>query len=176
MSTEEKKRNFFLCCICGIKIHSNRFNLGLHEKLHGSHVTKIKCAAKHCDSTLVNKSVYWRHWVDHHSELTMPDFIIYVDVPTGRGRRTRSAGRGRRTRSAGLAKEMKKVSKGGAIHATQMMMSKQATKCDVSKNDCTRRIDNNEKPNDVFTLNIENTIEDCLLRDPYYGCLNDSSV
>lgn len=154
MSTEEKKRKIFLCCFCGIRIHSTRFNLDQHEKLHGSQITKIKCAAKQCDSTLANKSIYWRHWNDKHRELTMPDFIIYVDVPAGRSRRT------------GLAKKIKREGEGRAGRATKMMMNKQAAQEKHSKN---------EAPNDL-NFDIQNAIEDCLLQDPYYGCLNYSSV
>lgn len=171
----KRENQFFLCCFCGIKIHSNRYNLDLHEKLHGSHISKIKCAAKECDSTLANKSLYWKHWIAKHNGLTMPDFLIYVDVPIGRGRQTvsTSTGRGRRIVPSGLIKKVKKTIKGGA---TQNMKTKQDEHSDDIENDFTRRIrdiENIEKQNTVLNLDIENTIEMCLNRDPNYGCLND---
>lgn len=172
MQAEEKKANFFLCCFCGIKIHSNRFNLDLHEKLHGSHVSKIKCAAKGCDSILANKSIYWRHWTDKHSRLIMPDFLIYVDVPPGRSRQAVRGNRTVRGRLAGLAKRTNKVRESGG---TQMLPTTNAVESSGDKHHA-NRIESSEEPNIDLKFDIEKTIQNCLLRDPHYGCLNYSSL
>lgn len=165
MSTESNKTIFFLCCFCGIKIHANRNNLDQHEKLHSSLVSKIKCAAKYCGSHFANKSIYWKHWMVKHSTLTMPDFLIYVDVPAELSRRGRPLGRGEQ------AKEVKKVHKNRAARATKMLKPANATKSNGCENDGVCHIEKTEYPN-YFNLNLENTIEDCLLRDPFYGSLS----
>lgn len=164
MSTEKK---FFLCSICAKQIQSNRFNLDQHEKLHNSLISKIKCAAKNCDSTFSNKSIYWRHWNVKHSGITMPDFLIYIDIPSQRRRQNKP------NKLTGLGKNGKKVYKD---EATQMVMTTHAAQTDESKNYGVCAAEIVEKPNDFLCFNIEKTIEDCLIRNPYYGCLNYSSV
>lgn len=168
MSTEKHKMNFFLCCFCGIKIQANRYNLDEHEKLHSSHVSKIKCAAKNCNSHFANKCIYWKHWKNKHSGLTMPDFLIYVDVPAQQNRR------GRPARPGGQARKVKKVNKNRATRATKLAMTAHTAASNGCKNDgaypaC--HIKSTEEPKDFLKFNFENTIEDCLLRDPFFGCL-----
>lgn len=158
MSNEKKKTNFFLCCFCGKKIQSNRFNLEQHEKLHSSLISKIKCAAKNCESSFANKSIYWRHWIDKHKGITMPDFLIYVDVPAPRARQ---AGKAR------LNNAMKKVNK---VEATNMPMTTTMKAHTARNNSCKIDGENIEEAKDFLNFNIENIIEDCLIRDPFYGC------
>lgn len=154
---EKGKKKFFLCCFCGTKIQSSRNNLDRHEKQHASHVPKIQCAAKNCISSFSSKGYYWSHWKQHHSETTMPDFLIFTEE--------------KKKQRKSYTRKTIEVGKGGTARTAS---SAQSTfrECDIGKP---------EKSNEYLKFNIEpeenldmnNIIEDCLVSDPFYGYLGN---
>lgn len=152
----------FLCCFCGIKITSSQNNLDRHEKTHGLVVSKIQCAAKNCRSSFVNKTNYWNHWMKQHGDEIMPDFLNYCNEPNKEKRaRKESFGREQRVKITKNVKSMTK-DKTRAAHKDRN---------DAGEDEITRC----ERPNDFLNINIniENTIRECLLRDPFYGHLTE---
>lgn len=146
------EKRIFLCCFCGVKIQSSRNNLERHEKQHAPHVSRIQCAAKKCDSDFCNKSYYRSHWIQKHSDTTMPDFLI---------------------QTLKVKKQRKPYTR----------MSTTAVKGDEESRNSTKHsnIEKIEKSYDFLNveightenLNMENIIEDWLIRNPFYGYLND---
>lgn len=146
------EKKFFLCRFCGTKIQSSRTNLDRHEKRHASHVSKIQCAAKNCGLTFSNKSYYWTHWTQIHREMKMPDFLIYGEE----------------------VKKQRKPYTRKVIEVAEGVSGNGGASDDRKDNR-----EKLEKPNDFLIFNIEHTenldmknlIEDCLVRDPFYGYL-----
>lgn len=161
MSSKEKDSKIFLCCFCGITIKTNRYNLDLHEKSHGQYISKIRCAAKDCDSLLANKRNYFNHWAKYHNQITMPDFLIYSDEPNHKKQAKLSS-----IRKAGSAKTAKGV---------EIVRSVIIGKAGEVRSDADRENDapQCETPSDLLNFNIENIIQDRLLREPFYGVLSD---
>lgn len=147
-------RTIFLCCFCGAQIQSSRTNLDRHERKHASHVTKIKCAAKNCDLTFNNKGYYWTHWTQVHKDAKMPDLLIYTE-------------------------ETKKHRKAYTRKTIAVFNEAEGGNDDTAKHNVRSSGIDLKKPNDFdvkhANLDMENLIEECLVRDPFYGCLNDSN-
>lgn len=72
------KKNF-LCAVCGVKIYTNKSNLARHEQTHKTEIQKISCGAEKCEATFKQKSDYFRHWHQKHSDMVMPDGLNYVN-------------------------------------------------------------------------------------------------
>lgn len=159
MSSKKKDSILFLCCFCGITIKSSRYNLDVHERLHGQYISRIRCAAKNCGSTFADKRTYGNHWAKFHSDIIMPDFLNYCDEPNqNKGAKRTSAAK---TRTA---------KKDGAI---ENPINGERRESQSHRNedggDSTAKC---EKPSELLNINIENAIQDCLLRDPFYGHLS----
>lgn len=145
------EKKVFLCSFCGITIKSNLNNLIRHEQLHKPYVSKIQCAADNCELSFCNKGYYWTHWTQKHSEMTMPDILKHTSV----ARKQR--------------KPYTRKAKSYNIGNVNNIPGK-------------KNIDKPEKSNDALNpdvltkhtqnLNIENIIEDCFVRNPFYGVLN----
>lgn len=154
-----KNTKIFLCCFCGIIIKTHRYNLDLHEKLHGEYISKIQCAAKKCKSSFADKRNYWNHWARYHKEMVMPDILIHSDEPNTKTQAKRA--------TTVKSKATKKAKQLGCVkHVKNAMKSVPGEKRNV-QNDAGER----GNSSDLISFNIEKTIEDCLLRDPFYGHL-----
>lgn len=165
MSSKKRDSIFFLCCFCGITIKSSRYNLDLHEKLHGKYISKIQCAAKNCGSSFADKRSYENHWLKYHGDTIMPDFLNYCDEPNQKKGAKRTSIR--KTGAAGAAKK---------VGSVETVIKGEASESRNDRNEDGRGgAAKCEKPSDFLNINIEQTIQNCLLRDPFYGHLNTLS-
>lgn len=163
-NAENRGSKFFLCCFCGRKIASNRYNLDLHERRHGKYLLKIQCAAKNCRASLCDKRVYWDHWVRYHSDMIMPDFLNYCHVLNDE--------KLRKSRSA---------SSQNAVQTRAAKKTRSVTNNNVRATQGNRKIDDEDdeivmcdEPKNSQIINIKDAIERCLLCDPFYGQLSGS--